>query len=296
MTVKLVIGWLLLLVAIIAGARYFRPTAKPPSPQSTPLAAQVNTSNAQDLALLSKAMPLCNQTLSGFLNTSSPTERTQFVFAPATTTARFAQFYRENSLGKIDPLTLSNLRNAVLHLPGRLAIETQWQTPDNHLLDAVFFEENGEWRLDWDHYARYGDKPWSLFLTGSSEENGVFRLLARERNAAERKDADSISLLLYAPRFGDAAGASRPSPEFLVKRDTKNGRLLDAAFKLERNHQRPFGVKLPNINPEDFISIRVKVHRFKENEERRFEIEEVLACHWYSEAAPGVEITETPVK
>lgn len=291
-----VVGWLLLLVAIIAGASYSRYKIKTKSQHPTAQKAPVDPLESQNIALLDKALPSCNKTLSNFIKAATPAESTPFILSSTATTSRLIKFYGENALAKIDPPTLSQIRGAVLHLPGRLAIEIQWQTPDNRLLDTVFSEEDGEWRLDWDHYVRYADRPWSLFLAGNSEERGEFRLLARERNAGKHVDTDSVSLLLYAPRFGDTAKAGRPSPEFLVKRDTKNGQLLTAAFKLEREHERPFGFKLPNINPENFIPVHVKVHRFIEDGERRFEIEEVVACHWYSEAAPGVEITEPPVK
>jgi hypothetical protein len=100
--------------------------------------------------------------------------------------------------------------------------------------------------------------------------------------------------VLYAPRFGFTTEPGFQSPEFLIKRDTKNGRLLDAAFKLERENKRVFGGKFPNNNPEGFIRVRVKVRRLEENLERGFELEEVVACHWYSVEAPGVEIPDQP--
>ena len=176
------------------------------------------------------------------------------------------------------------------------AIETQWHSSDSRSLDAVFIEDNGEWHLDWDHFARHSDYPWSLFLAGSGENHGEFRLLARERLAKERKNAESISIVFYAPRFGYSNEAGSQSPEFLIPRNTPNGRLLDAAFKLEREGKRPFGVKLHSINPEGLIRVRVKVRRVEDDEGRHFELDEVAACHWYANDAKGVEITEKPAK
>ena len=289
---KLVIGWSACLLVIVFGARHLW-NVEPDS--AKPFVSQAAAKSAipdADVLLLSQAAPLCSQTFSGFLAAATSEERNQFVLTPMTTAARMARFYSLNPQTAIDPRTLTLTHSAVLHLPDRRAIETQWSASDGRTLDAVFIEENGEWRLDWDHFARFSDYPWALFLSGSEADHGEFRLLARERLAAERKNADAISVVLYAPRFGNSGETGFQSPEFLIKRDTRNGRLLDAAFKLNREGTRVFGVKLPNINPEGLIRVRVKVRRVEQDGERRFEIEDVVACHWYSVDVPGVEIPE----
>ena len=290
---KLVIGWSLCLLAIVFGVRHFLHAEPDRAKPFVSQAAAKSVIPDADVELLSKVSPLCNQTFAGFLAATIPEERYQFVLTPITAAARMARFYSLNPQNQIDPRTLALTHSAVLHLPAGRAIETQWRTADARTLDAVFIEENGEWRLDWDHFARFSDYPWALFLSGSEMEHGEFRLLARERLAAERKNEDAISVVLYAPRFGNAGETGFQSPEFLIKRDTRNGRLLDAAFKLDREGARVFGANLPNINPEGLIRVRVKVRSVEIEGERRFEIEEVIACHWYSVDAPGVEIPET---
>lgn len=290
---KLVVGWSVVLLAIVFGARKLwhneSPRPAKPAVSQAPAAPVVSE---QDVAFLNEAGPLCTQTFANFMAARTPEERNQFVREPITTAARMARFYSLNPLVNIDPATLSLANSAVLHFPGRRAIETLWRSTDGHLLDAVFIEDNGEWRLDWDHFARFSDYPWALFLAGSELDHGEFRLLARERLANERQNADAISIVLYAPRFGYPGETGYQSPEFLIKRDTRNGRLLDAAFKLERSGGRVFGVNLPRIDPEGHIRVRVKVRRIEKDLERRFELEEVLACHWYSVDEPGVEIPD----
>ena len=289
---KLVIAWSLVLLAIVIGARKLWHQN---SGQSKPFQSQVAAKSVvpeADVVLLNEAGPLCSQTFSNFLAAGTTEERNQFVLAPISTAARMARFYSLNPQVDIDPATLALGNSAVLRLPGRRAIETQWRTTDGRSLDAVFIEENGEWRLEWDHFARFSDYPWALFLAGSESDHGEFRLLARERLAAERKNEDAISIVLYAPRFGHSGETGFQSPEFLIKRDTRNGRLLDAAFKLERAGERVFGVNLPSINPEGLIRVRVKVRRVEHDAERHFELEDVVACHWYAVDAPGVEIPD----
>jgi hypothetical protein len=205
-----------------------------------------------------------------------------------------ARFYDLNPQVTLVPQSLSPAHSAILNLPTGRAIETNWKSADGRVVDAVFVEQDEEWRLDWEHFVRFSTYPWSLFLAGSDEPEGEFRLLARLRLADERSDADDLSIVLYAPVFGAPDQTGFQSPEFLVKRDTPNGRLLDAAFKLEKSGSRVFGVDIPNPNPEGLIRVRVKVRRIEDDQGRRFELLDVIACHWYSVDVPGVEIPEAP--
>ncbi len=285
--IKLVAGWILFIGLIVFGARKLWPEEKPLTADTTVI---LDAPSEEEEEFLNEVMPKLSTIYQGFLVASTPEERNQFVFSPISTVARMSRFYGMNPMVKIDPADLRMTARSVLHLPGRRSAETQWITTEGRRLDAVFTEENGEWRLDWDHYVRYGDLPWALFLSGSGEDSGEFRLLARERLADEREDSADISIILYAPRLGDSGETGFASPEFLVPRASKNGRMLDAAFKLDRKGGSAFGVKVPNINPEGLIRIRARVRRVVENEERRVELEEIVACHWYSIAEPGMDI------
>jgi hypothetical protein len=291
---KLLIGWMVVLVAIVFGVRALWPEDPRAATAVANQVPAVNLVSAQDALFLNQTAPLCARTFSHFIATGTAEERNQFVLDPIATAPRMARFYNLNPLVHFDPSSISLSHSAVLNLPGRKAVETQWKIADGRQLDAVFVEDNGEWRLDWEHYARYSDYPWALFVAGGEVDHGEFRLLARERLADERKNSDSISIVLYAPRFGLPGETGYQSPEFLVKRDTKNGRLLDAAFKLERSGGKVYGVNIPNPNAEGFIRVRVKVRRIGQGMERRFELEDVVACHWYSVDDPGVEISDQP--
>lgn len=290
---KLIAGWSLAILLIIFGARHRWGDKTKVKPFVSKVHA-VQTLSAEDAAFLNDNGQRISQSFSGFLGASNPEARNQFVLSPVTTASRMARFYAMNPLANILPETLVLKKSAILRLPSGNAIETLWSTTDGLQIDAVFVEQDGEWRLDWDHFARFSTYPWALFLAGSGEAEGEFRLLARQRLADERKNADALSIVLYAPRFGTPGETGFQSPEFLVKRDTRSGRLLDAAFKLEKEDKRPFGVNIPNPDPDEFIRIRVKVRRIEDPTERRFEIQDVIACHWYSVDVPGVEIPESP--
>ncbi|MEI8038287.1 MAG: hypothetical protein WCJ14_07835 [Verrucomicrobiota bacterium] len=285
---QLAVGWTLVLALIVGGARWLWPVEElsVASTAGTQKAADVSN---EDAVFLNNVGPKCNAIFSGFLAAGTPEARNQFVLKPVLTSTRMARFYSLNPLANVDPATLQPARSAVLKLPDGKAVETLWNWTDGRQIDAVFREENGEWRLDWDHYARYSDYPWALFLSGSGVSEGEFRLLARERLADERKGADTISLVLYAPRFGQPGEVGFQSPEFLVSRNSRDGQLLDAAFKLARRGGQVFGSQLKNLNPEGMIRVRLKVRRLEVNLERKFEIAQVAACHWYAVDEPGVE-------
>ena len=290
--VKLVSGWLLFLASIVVAAHFLWPDASKPPATAKPESVAKEAESAEDMALLNEAGPLCTATLSGFLSASSPEQQNQFVRTPIETAPRMARFYSMNPLGVIDPKTITAQGAAVVHLPGLKAVETHLRSEDGRNFDAVFIKDHDEWLLDWEHYARYSDHPWALFLAGNGEEEGEFRLLARERLPEERRSEATISMVLYAPRFGYANDTGFQSPEFLVRRETRNGKLLEAAFKLERDGRRVFDVNLPGINPEGLIRLRLKIRRFEVEGERRFEIKDVIACHWYSVDDPGVVIQD----
>lgn len=292
----LLAGWMVFIGLIIVGARMLWPEAKESGQVVDREAAASNQITGAEASELGEVVPICDSVISGFLNAGTPEQRNQFVVDPIETAARMARFYELNPIVNIDPATLTNVGSAVLRIPGLHAIETQWESADNRRLDAVFVENNGEWRLDWDHFARYSEYPWVLFLAGSGPSEAEFRVLARERLAKERKNAESISIVLYAPRFGYSGESGYQSPEFLINRNTRDGKLLDAAFEQQRKGERPFGMNLNSVNPEDMIRLRVKVRRVDQDGPRRFELVEVIACHWYSTDETGVKISETAEK
>lgn len=288
---KLAAIWFLVLGAIVGGVRFVWKEPQTPAQTSSPETPEKDhSSTEEDAALLSGASNQVVKVLKGFIASTGADQRNQFVFSPVETAGRMARFYNLNPMAKISPEGMSAKGDAaVIHIPGRKGIEAEWSLHDGRTLDTAFFEENGEWRLDWDHYVRYSDYPWPLFLSDKGESEGEFRLLARERLAEERRNADTISMILYAPRFGYGDTTGQQSPEFNVRRASPDGRLLEAAFKLQREGVRPFGMKVRGTNQEELIRVRLKVRRTDDGEARHFEIVKVVACHWYSTDLPGME-------
>lgn len=288
--VKLVGGWLIVISLIVFGARKLWPNAD----QNTPV-ARVDVAESrmieEDATLIADAGAACSRAFQAFLNAESSEAKNQFVFSPITTASRMLRYDSFGSQVKIKSNEVKPLSFRALRLPGHKAIESHWSLGRGGVIDAVFIEEKGDWHVDWEHFVRYSDMPWALFLAGSGGVQGEFRLLARERLAAERKDSENISMILYAPKFGSTDETGFASPEFVVPRNSKNGRMLEEAFNIERANKRVYGVDLPSTDPESFIRVRVKVKRLAGEGGSKFELQDVIACHWYSSDDPGVPAT-----
>ncbi len=288
---KLAAIWILVLGGIVFGVRFIWQTDEKTSQEGySPRPKKPGAYSEADTNLINDARELVGKTFLGFISSTGPEQRNQFVFSPVTTAGRMARYYILNPISRITPEQVFPKGSAVIHIPDRRAIEAEWTTSDGRTLDTAFYEENGEWRLDWDHYVRYSDYPWPLFLSDKGDSEGEFRLLARERLAEERRSADTISMILYTPRFGYGDTTGQQSPEFNIRRASPDGRLLEAAFQLQRTGKRPFDMKITGTNTEELIRVRIKVRRIDDGETRRFEVMKVIACHWYSTDLPGMEV------
>jgi len=167
----------------------------------------------------------------------------------------------------------------VIHTPVGRAIETMWKYDDGKLVEAVFFEEAGEWKIDWHAITRAGSGSWPLFVAGKGKEEGEFRLLARERIGAKGRDPEFIGLVLYAPRPGNPGEAVSPSPEIRVPRGSEMGQAIEEAFASRAKDLGPFGSGVVKYDPDELIRLHVKISREGE-EERSFQITELIATHW----------------
>lgn len=287
--VKVLCGWILMIAAIIALSTRLWDHDKEIGAQARSkedLMARRGTD--EDAAMIQRGINPCGQTLSEFLAARTPEERSQFVRKPLETIGRMTRYYALNPAVTVEPEDLSIEQFCILHLGEERALSILWKAVDGRLFDSVFFLENGEWRLDWDHFVRYSSHPWSLFLSGGGPATGEFRLLARERLAHDRKQTNEIGIVCYAPRSGSPEETGTPSPEFLLSRDSEEGRMLVAAFAELEAKRRPFGDKLLTHDPEEMVRLRIRVRREDTAQGDRFVLEKVLACHWMGIDDPGV--------
>ncbi len=296
---NLLIGWVVMTVLLALAIRWIWPEDVRHNAGKTPSIASVKGSTGDETVVnIRKAIIPCLSVLGGFLSANTPEERNQFVLNPVATAGRMARYYNLNSLTRIDPRKVTNTVNTLLDLPTGQALESRWRTTDGRTFDCVFAQQGGEWRLDWDHFARYGDYPWSLFISGDGPAEVELRMLVRERLAQERNDSPHMSLAFYAPRFGYPDQIDSHAPEFLVRRDSDDGRLLTAAFKKHAAGESLYGSTLASMEGPGMIRVRVKIRRLpvEADSSQKFELLKVIACHWLAIDDPGVQPLDPALK
>jgi len=285
---KIMAVWLLMLGGVVW---WFQRNASDRG--ATQASAPEGAMTDAEIAFINEAVPACYNLLIGFLRETTPEGQAQYVLNPLVTGPKIARYLSLNPYHGVETEKMEHLGSAILELTEGRAIESRWRSSDRRVFETVFRKgADDEWRLDWEHFTRYSDYPWSLFLTGGGDSVGEFRLLAWERLVDDRRPGDSLSLNFHAPRFGQPDEIDRGSPEFILDPTFGIGRFLDAAFKAKRQGKIPFNSQLPAADPKDMIRVRVKIARTPAERGFTFEITEVLAGHWMEIEDRGVEVPD----
>jgi hypothetical protein len=286
---RLVIIWLMLLILLVIAARFrWRENeGDGPAPKVSESEALIKK---EDFTLLEQSVDKCKATMVGFLQAVLPEERSQFVWSPVNAILRMTSYQDLNLITKASAPTPNSSQWGVVRLGDEKAVEGIWVNENGQCFEAFFRKGQEGWLIDWEHFVRYNDMPFPIFLSDDGNSQGEFRLLARERLAEERKELTTMSIVFYAPVFGRPAETGPPSPEFLIQRDSREGKLLEAAFAAVKNKKRPFNAKTLNLDPEGMIRVRVKIRRSGDMDARAFELIELKACHWYSSDLPGFDV------
>lgn len=289
--VRIVAGWFVLLGLIYwAGKVLWEGDQKLGAQTRSAEGSLASRGVSEDAALLQRSMDSCVRALMGFVQARTPEERSQFIHKPLDHVGKVARFYEMNPAPVMQPEALSLASRCVLRVGGEKAIATLWKVADGSSIEAVFFQDGDEWRLDWEHFVRYSDEPWPMFLSGDDTGSGEFRVLARERLARDRRGTGEIGIVAYAPYFGQPGLVGASPPEFLMSRDSEAGRMLVEAFRDLAEQRRPFGDTNPSADPEEMIRLRIKVRREPTAEGgKRFILEQVSAVHWLDSDEPGVK-------
>jgi hypothetical protein len=244
------------------------------------------------IALLSQALPDCHRALAGFLTGGTPEIRNQFVADPIGTAGKMAAFYQVNAFPHVEVKALKRIGQEPIRVGDEWMIETRWQGEEGVEFDAVFRRDGAIWKLDWDHFSRYGGYSWPLFLAGEGPEEAEFRLLARKvtvGGSAER-GGSRLRFTLLSPVFGKAAETGMQSPELVVDRRSDEGLLLEAAFDAREDGRSFFGGTMKAMEPEGLVRVRVRIKRGEFGGVRSFGLVKVIACHWIGTDQVGFDL------
>jgi hypothetical protein len=246
----------------------------------------------EKIAFLNRALPDCQRALIGFLTGGAPEIRNQFVADPIETAGILAGFYKNNPFPSIEVAELRRTGQQPIKVGEEWMIETRWNDGKGQEVDALFRRNGSVWKLDWEHFIRYGGYSWPLFLAGEGPAEVEFRLLARRVTTGEKAEADSSRLrfALLSPVFGRPAEFGVESPEFVVNSYSDEGLLLGAAFDSKRSGKPIFEGELTPMEPENLVRVRVRIKRGEFAGARSFELEEVMACHWIGVDDPGFDL------
>ncbi len=258
------------------------------------VAGKMTTGTLADerVALLNSALPECHRALGGFLTSGSPEARNQFVVDAIDTAGKMATFYSYNAFPKVDVTGLSRSSQDIIKVGEEWMVSTRWKGKDGIEFDAIFRRDRGTWKLDWQHFNRYSEYPWTLFLSGEGPDEAEFRLLGRLRLSGDEVEQSGARLpfVMLAPEFGKPAETGMESPELIVDRRSDDGILLEAAFAARKNNETIFGEKQKAMEPPGLVRLHVRVKRLNLAGQRSFRLEKIIACHWIDTPLLGFDL------
>ncbi len=292
--VKFVVGWFIV-VGLLAGLIKWQTSSGPTHSVAKP-ATDENKENkkwdSENIDLFKQAYPSMLQTATSLFQETAPESLAQLcrqrprLSSIILNDGAKASFFKPESIEMVE-------QNVIR--PGELAlIETIWTDTRGRKMEMVFAKEEERWVIDWESYARSSSMPWSVFQGADGEGEGVFRMLVRERLAEQNFSDLQMSIVFYEPSLLRGAPLSLATPEFLVDRKSRNGRLISMALMARKQNQPLMGSIFPQADPPNTARVCVKIRRSIKGEEKVFTLIEVLACHWMGIDYPGVELTDTP--
>lgn len=292
--VKFVIGWLISMGAIAGLIKWQSgPTPEYVADKPSSVVAQEQKKwESENLDLFNQAYPSLLQTATALFEVSAPESLAQYCRQRPKLSAIILNDGAKASFFKPESIELTDKN--VIRPGGVPMIETIWTDERGRKMEMVFAKEDERWVLDWESYAKSSTLPWSVFQGSDGEGEGVFRLLVRERLVEQNFSDLQMSIVFYEPSLLRGASLGLATPEFLVDRKSRNGRLLAAVLMARKQNQALMGSMFPQADPPNTARVCVKIRRSMKGGEKVFTVVEVLACHWMGIDYPGVDLTDTP--
>lgn len=294
---KFMIGWCVAII-LLAGLIKWKfsapaPTVATAPPESTDSAlTEARTQASENIDLFNQAYKSMQETTALLFETSAPETLAQYCRQRPRIASIIFNDGPKASLFKPESLQLAD--HNVIRPGGLPMIETIWKDDRGRMLEIVFAKEDDRWVVDWESYAKSSTLPWSVFQGAEGEEDGIFRMLVRERLVDQTYSDLQMSVVFYEPSFLRGGPLGLQTTDFLIDRKSRDGRLLTAALEARKNDKPLMGSILPQADPPNTARVCVKIRRSIKNGQKVFTLVEVLACHWLGVDDPGVTLTDTP--
>ncbi len=282
--------WILLLLGVV-GLTYFLKSAPDKSRDVGVMDLNKVLSKKDQMQILNQVLPECDRVIHGFLSATTFEDRSIHVARPAELRFLMEAFYKDHEFPQINVNTLKRTGQQWIKLSNEWIVLTHWKdTGGENEFDAVLRKGSDGWKLDWPHFVRYSEAPWSLFLAGEGKlDQAEFRLLVRQNknDDAPKVGRQRMMIVLATSAWGKPKQITTESPVIVIDSTTDEGQLLESAFELLEKNQAVGHGELKPLDPDGFVRVRVKVTRDELGGEYRLTINELKACHWMDSDLSG---------
>ena len=303
-----VLVWLVVMVAVIAGVKYFGANDDVDSATQT-----VDTEQEQRMAdakekkrslIIEASVPSCEQVMMQFFDATSSAAKAQYVYQGVKLSGVMNRYYRDaigfaSERSKVKIVRAELLSDFPHRTVGALCLNERGEK-----WEVVFVMVGGEWKIDWKSLVRYDDRSWPLFPAGKEGDEGEFRLYVRVRDANEDFEQKEMSLVFYKPTMflkDEFRGGASTPVRILIDSDLGRKMMVLVEQDKEREGskdilQDAYGLRVGYMDPSRYHRVRVKMRLHKDldrngREKPRMEVLHILADDWY-----GIEHQDkTPV-
>ena len=293
---KFMIGWFIALI-LVAGLIKWKFSPSPAvndtaTNTSDPAITEQASLTSENIDLFQQAFPSMRETMTLLLETNAPETLAQYCRQRPRLASIIFNDGPKASLFKPESVQFADYH--IIRPAGLTMIESIWKDDRGRMLEVVFAKEEDRWVVDWESYAKSSTLPWSVFQSADGEDEGIFRMLVRERLADQTYSNLQMSVVFYEPSMLRGGPLGVQTTDFWVDRKSREGRFLTAALEARKNNQPLMGSIFPQTDPPNTARVRVKIRRSIKNDQKVFSLVEVVACHWLGVDDPGVILTDTP--
>jgi len=278
------IAWISLVVSAVAVVIYFNQAKDEPS-----ISAQTQQKNAQQIETEKQAMklalPKCMEAIKGFLNASSASAKTQYVYNGVRLSREMEAFYATRPSFRPQLTRVRTVYSQALDIPGVYAIGTICQSDVGERFEVVFIRDGKEWKIEWKSFVRYSESDWALFTSKANGEEAEFRLYMRVMDVGEDLAGGDVLVKFYKPDIFRGKGFDGyASEEVRIPAYSVQGKIVSEMVSQEEvtDGYDHVGLKVSGFDPEHYHRVRVRMRLLKNaKQEPRLELVRILANHWY---------------